>query len=142
MITEYSIKTINLEKQELFAMPILYDLCLDNCKIKLHDIAIDCFIELIKVLKSSEIISNYLEKSITNIKNDDSVCQSMLIIQKIMTQATTFIPYRLKEDLFKKIDFWSEGIVRLLIISFNYCSAPEKKSAYSDAENIKIRIQF
>lgn len=142
MVTDFSIKTINPDKQEFFAVPLMFDVCMDNAKAKLHSLAIEYFVEMLKVVKIQEVVWGYLEKALASIKNNEAICQSMLIIQKVMQGGFIFTSYKLKEDVYKRIDSHSDGVVRLIINSFDFFLHPERKSAYSSTKNIKIRLQF
>ncbi|OMJ74578.1 hypothetical protein SteCoe_26477 [Stentor coeruleus] len=139
MISEFSIKSISQEREEYFALNLLYDLCLDSAKPKLHEISTKCFVDLLKHTKSFDSYGNYIEKSVKNIQNNDSVCQSMMIIQKILNLNIT---YRCREDLFKKLNSSSEGIFKLISKSFLQGFNLEKRPVFTQTKNIKTRLKF
>lgn len=143
MITEFTVKAIDKEKPEIYATNILYELCLDTSKIKMQELAIDCFIDVLKCIKSSGKIWAYIENCIKNIKNNNSVSQSMLLILKI-TQQVVNPSYNLaqKDEVYRKIDSFAEGIVKLLINSIQKFQSPENKSVFSLTKNIKTRMKF
>lgn len=141
MITEFSIKAIDKEQKDYFALKILYDLCLDSSKAKLQDIAVESFIEVLKHVKSPDTIWNYLKNAVDNIKNFDSVPQFMIIVQKIMHQVILGFNYYQKEEFSKKIENYSGGIAKLLIKSFAIDTS-DKKSVFSPTKNVKVRLRF
>ena len=142
MVKEYSIITINMEKQEMFVIPVLYDMILDSCKVKLHDLAIECLVEILKNTRDYDILWGHLEKAIGNIANNESICQSMMLIQKIMQNAIAASSLRMRGDLYKKIESQSQGIIRMVTGSFEALLHPERKTVYTATKNIKIRLKF
>lgn len=139
MISEFSTRSITRDREEYFALNLLYDLCLDSAKPKLHELSTKCFVDLLKYTRSLDSYANYIEKAVKNIQNNDSICQSMMIIQKILNLNMN---YRHREELFKRLDSSSEGVFKIISKSFLTGYNPEKRPVFTQTKNIKTRLKF
>ncbi|CAG9315438.1 USP34_5 [Blepharisma stoltei] len=140
-----------------FAVPIFYDLLLDTSPLAFNDLATDCISEIIRIPACKDKLWSGLEFCIKNLEEGHSIPQSLKLSMSILDNFSIYkVSANSKEEQLKKLDSKVDGLIKLIISSFeNYIAqatniaetrqVTEKEiliGKYSHKENIKKRIEF
>lgn len=142
-LCEFSIKAMDREKKEFYALDFLYELSLSCSSKDLHDMLIGSFISVLKHTRSKEKVDYYMGKSLENLLSSNFICQCIIIILKIMGQVmNTFSSFPHKEELNKRLESETQGLSSVLVKNCAGILSGEVKTAFSSTKSIKVCLRL
>lgn len=133
---EFNLKSFELCQDSL---EFLYGLCLDGSKCKFIDRVCEIFEKLLMVYREEKIVSEYFHRFLNNVRNLQSVCQSMRMIIVILRMK---LANGYKEGLVNSVKMVEGGIFKLIIKTFEALVEGGKELRYSVTKNLKVRMEF
>lgn len=118
------------------ALELLYRIIIE-VKDTQSELACQSLVQILIVSNDQQLNKKYLEKAVENIKADKHADQSFILVMKILKMQ---IPGALKHELYNKLKFLSNGVVELLLDSFDGLANTEKSGLKT--KSIKTRLKF